>query len=189
MRFKTVAVITAQSILDAFIIRSHACSLQPLLRFHVVQFCSTGSLLTCVFHSRRSAGLPYAKVTPWLWIGSTMFVLIGRLPPPPSSLPPEPSLPPRYHCGLPPGCTWGWRGLVYHGRSSIVPTCTLASQLGSTLCVTRAHFRLFKSCFLFFFFWGKALRPASLSLHLSVGMVVGACGDTAGDAANAVQRS
>lgn len=97
MRFKTVAVITAQSILDAFIIRSHACSLQPLLRFHVVQFCSTGSLLTCVFHARRSAGLPYAKVTPWLWIGSTMFVLIGRLPPPPFFPPPgtlpAPSLP------------------------------------------------------------------------------------------------
>lgn len=98
MHFKTVAVIIAQPCYPWCICHMLTC-LQPppLLRFHVTQFGSTGSPLTCVFHSQRSAGLPYAKVTPWLWIGSTMFVLIGRLaaPPPPPATSPGPSLPPR----------------------------------------------------------------------------------------------
>lgn len=85
MHFKAVAVLTAQSVLDVFV---RCLQPPPLLRFHVAQFHSTGSVLTCVFHSQRSAGLPYAKVTPWLWIGSTMFVLIGRLPPSPTTTTP-----------------------------------------------------------------------------------------------------
>lgn len=95
MHFKTVAVRIVQPCYPWCI--CHMLTwLQPppLLRFHVTQFGSTGSPLTCVFHSQRSAGLPYAKVTPWLWIGSTMFVLIGRLAASHHSpLPPRPTTP------------------------------------------------------------------------------------------------
>lgn len=100
----------------------------------------------CDFQFQHSDGLPYAKVVPPLWIGSTMFSLSGGCP--------SQSQAAREANGE------SSRPLIYHGPA-LLCQCARSRYNGPTLCVTRAHFRPFKLCFS----GGRGSRP-SPNLHL-----------------------